>query len=194
MGDPEIRKLKSKIRREILQKRRGMSEEERNLCSERINSRLLASPLFRAADRICAFYPLTDEVNLLPLIMEARKMGKRIFLPRIIRDTNQLSFHEWREHEPLVEGPFGTKEPSPIAPPLDDPADLILIPGVAFDRKGGRLGYGKGYYDFFLRELPSIPYLLAPAFSLQVVEQVPLDSWDHKVDAIVTEGEWIDSS
>lgn len=195
MGNQEIADFKREMRSQMLKRRRGMGREERFSLSRRIRDRIRLQDCFRKARRLFAYYPFADEVDLVELLEEVKGNGKEVFLPRIGRADGRLTFHLWGD-APLEDGPFGTREPSPAEPMFDagESPDLILIPGVAFDRTGGRLGYGKGYYDRFLAGFSSIPPLLAPAFSLQVVDLVPIDPWDHRVDAIVTEEEWIDSS
>ncbi|CCQ98677.1 5,10-methenyltetrahydrofolate synthetase (modular protein) [[Clostridium] ultunense Esp] len=191
----EIKERKKELRRKILSARKGLTEEMRRQFSNRIVERIRRHPRYQRTKVISAYLPFGDEVDILPLLEKAREEGKKILIPRVHRESLSLSFHEWRGVEGLVRGSFGILEPPPSAIPYQgEEADLLLIPGVAFDRKGGRLGYGRGYFDRFLEGMKSSPYLLAPSFAIQVVEEVPMEPWDKRIDAIVTETEWIDSS
>src|SRR5262249_20959689 len=104
-----------------------------------------------------------------------------------------LGHAHWDPRQALVPGPFGTQEPPPESRgPIDLAAiDLVLVPGVAFDARGGRLGYGKAYYDKFLAELlarPGVPPdVVALALSVQIVEAVPLGAWDVRIPHVLTE-------
>ena len=130
------------------------------------------------------YYPIGSEFDPLPLLQTLRFAGVRTGLPRVV-GKRPLEFRRWVPGELLVEGEYGTKEPGPDAPPFTP--DLILVPLLAFDARGGRLGWGGGYYD---RTLEANPGAIAVglAFDEQEVESVPTEPHDRRLDAVLTPG------
>jgi 5-formyltetrahydrofolate cyclo-ligase len=176
---------------------RGIPPAAATAMSEAIRRRVLESPPWRRAGILVAFMPMPGEVDIEPLLGAALAEGKALYVPRI--EGESLSFRRVPSiHGPWEEASFGIREPPASAPLLaPDSGDdaLVLVPGLAFDGKGGRLGRGKGYYDRFLASVPprgrGAWFFLAPAFSAQIVGSVPVGDADARVDAIVTEREWI---
>lgn len=120
--------------------------------------------------------------------------GKQLCLPRVNRTTRQLDVYRVNDLDSQIEiGSYGIREPIPAHCELADLAeiDFILLPGVAFGRDGSRLGYGGGFYDKLIARLPHQPVLVAAAFSLQLVEGIPQEATDRKVDWLITENETI---
>jgi len=112
--------------------------------------------------------------------------GKKVFLPRVHLRNRELSFHQIFSLSDVVPGPFSLKEPpleNPSIPP--EKLELILVPGVAFDVKKGRIGYGGGFYDRAL--VKSRAFKIGVAFSFQIFQTLPLEAHDQKVDLIITE-------
>jgi len=115
--------------------------------------------------------------------------GATLYYPCVEKGT--LGFYPHREGDGWVAGQYGISEPfrSPGVPPKTEGFDLVVVPGVAFDRAGRRLGQGLGYYDRFLRGLPEDVLRVGLAYSEQLVQEVPVDVWDVAVHAVVTEEE-----
>ena len=180
---------KKQLRQQLLEKRRRLSAAQREQCSAQACRHLLACERVMEGEVIMAFYPFGDEVDILPFIEEALHRGKEIWLPRTIPDKRELVPYRYTGKQMLKQGPYGIWEPDPEkAQTVDaDRVDTILVPGVGFDRQGGRIGYGAGYYDRFLAGLGHRPYLLGVGFSVQVVERVPMEPHDMLLDAILTE-------
>ena len=181
---------KKAIRKAALERRGAIPPDVRRAKSERIRERLLALDEFKSAKRVLFYASFRDEVETIGMIADALKMGKRIMLPRV--ETDKLALYEIEKADELTEGYMGIPEPVGNKKRLGslDEIDLVIMPGAAFDPKGNRLGYGKGYYDKLLsgagtRGRPGL--LIALAFETQVVEAVPAESHDIRVDAIVTE-------
>jgi 5-formyltetrahydrofolate cyclo-ligase len=196
---PESATLAAKrvLRRRVLARRAAWCAGQREEASAAVRERLLALPEFRAAKGVHAFVSFPDEVDTEPILAACAHAGKTIFLPYLTPDGKWIGCGRWDGRAPLLPGPFGTWEP-PLesrAPVRPTAIDLVLVPGVAFDRRGGRLGYGKGYYDGFLAELReqrgAMPPLVALAFSVQIVEAVPLSPWDVRIPQVLTERERI---
>ena len=128
-------------------------------------------------------------------VRQALTDGKQVLLPRVNKAGRHLElFRIENLDNDVAPGAYGIREPIPErCRHFDAPGeiDLILLPGVAFDRTGGRLGYGGGFFDKLVAHLPRRPVLIAGAFALQVIDAVPQESTDHRVDWLVTEHETI---
>ena len=155
--------------------------------SKQICFALQSLPVFKQASVIAGFYPIKSEVNLIPLLAQTLAEGKVLLLPRC-RADGTLVFHRVKRLSDLVPGTYGIPEPS-VHSPVVEPAliDLILVPGLAFDRGGFRIGYGKGYYDRLLPLLRGDCITCGVAFSLQLADCVPLEPFDLPVQLLVSE-------
>lgn len=152
----------------------------------------LLSPLLdRRPGPVAGFWPLRDEIDLRPLLTLLNARGVTVCLPLMVGDGAPLEFHRWAPGDKLVSGDFGVMEPTAEAPSLI-PA-VLLVPLLAFDRAGRRLGYGGGYYDRTIALLHgSGPVSVVGAgYAAQEVERVPVDPWDQPLDAVLTERELI---
>jgi 5-formyltetrahydrofolate cyclo-ligase len=184
---------KADLRREIKQRLAKLSQDQINAYSRRAAHHLLESELWSAAPAILAFASLPREVQTGDLLSEARAGGKRVALPRI--DGEKLVFHELVQEESgsprLIRHVLGMEEPPPHAPVADllDSAEwrdpLVLVPGLAFDGQGYRLGRGRGFYDRFLAELAA--ETVGMCFECQLVDRVPRHAWDVRVEYLLTE-------
>ncbi len=205
--DPEeIRKAKRDLRREVAARIRAMSAEERAAESARVCELVADSPEYVSARSILMYHALEDEVDLGTLIDDAIHSGREVLLPVVgegrgsageaatpsrSREMSVCSVGD--PARDLREGVFGIMEPRG-GMPLEDLSQigLVLAPGRAFDREGGRLGRGGGYYDRFLRRLrprkAGGPPKIGVAFACQVVEAVPRTGMDVLMDGLVREG------
>ncbi len=131
---------------------------------------------------IAGFWPLEGEIDIRPLLFALHERGHEIVLPITPKRGNPLSFGLWRPGDTLVPEPFGTFRP--IGEPRNP--DFLLVPLLAFDRAGHRLGHGGGFYD---RTLPILPrrFALGCAFAAQEVYDVPIGPYDSRLDAVATE-------
>ena len=143
--------------------------------------------VFKEACIIHIFLSKADEPETSQIIELAWKSGKQIGVPCVLPDTFELFHSQLNSFEDLRPGALGVLEPSPEQRTALTPEsfDLVIVPGVAFDRQGGRLGYGKGYYDRFLDQ--SLAFRLALAFDFQLLETVPTEIHDVPMDGILTE-------
>lgn len=142
---------------------------------------VLSAGLIAPGAVVGGFWPLADEVDVRPLLMALVGRGHRIGLPVTPARGAGLSFRRWRPGATLTPGRFGTVEP--VGPPIVP--TLLLVPLLAFDRQGGRLGYGGGYYDRTLADLPA--FTIGCGFLLQEVDRVPMETHDRRLNAIATE-------
>jgi 5-formyltetrahydrofolate cyclo-ligase len=147
--------------------------------------RLLALPEVEGARSVLAFWSFGSEVETGPLIDRLHDAGTRVALPRL--EDGEVVPVAYVPGDPVAPTPFGAREPTGPGLAGAEEMDLVITPGVAFDRSGARVGYGGGFYDRLLtRTRPGVP-AVAVAFGLQVVDEVPQGRTDRRVDAIVTE-------
>lgn len=159
-----------------------MSGEEINKKSLNIIKTLQSHVLYQNSQKTLFYYPIKNEVDLLPLLQ--KNDGKTKLLPKI--RNNCLSIHKISNEKDLVDGVYNTKEPHELCEMVEEQEiDLILVPGIVFDKKGNRLGYGKGYYDRLLKTL-SCPKI-GLAFEQQISDYIPTEPHDQKMDLIITE-------
>lgn len=156
--------------------------ESRSLC------RRIIENLPKTSGAICAYYPLKDEADLRPLILALQKLKYTVFLPKY--EEGKLVFRQCENLDHLKAGRFDIPEP-PTESPLLNPKDLLvaLVPGRAFTKKGERLGRGNGGYDMWIRQQrqqnPNTKYW-GVAFDCQIVNEIPIEEHDEKIDAVVT--------
>ncbi|GIP39982.1 5-formyltetrahydrofolate cyclo-ligase [Paenibacillus sp. J31TS4] len=188
---------KSALRREAERLRGLLPAEERQRLSAAICART-AAYLSRQEGRagwpgvLLAYLPVRSELDLTPLYEWAWEQGLPIAAPRVVPGTKRMQAHRLRSLAETETGRWGLREPRPDCP-VAAPAEIgcVLMPGLAFDREGGRLGYGGGYYDRYLAalrlEMGRLPLLIAPAFEVQLLERVPMEEHDIRLDAVLTE-------
>jgi len=179
------------LRNAALKKRDSIPAGEKRLKDKAIKERLLSLEEFRDARSVLFYASFRSEVETLSLIKEALKMGKRVSLPVVDVKAGRLRLSEVKGLEGLSPGYMGIPEPKTERPVGLDAIDLVIVPGAAFDRQGGRLGYGKGYYDKLLREAKTGCLFLGLAYGEQIVGKVPVEGHDIKADAIITDKEVI---
>ena len=148
---------------------------------------LLNWEVFKKAGVIHIFISMPDEPDTRPIIEHCWSSRKKIAVPVVLPDTFELFHSEIKSFDDLDYGMHGTQEPSPKRQKKINPEsfDLVIVPGVAFDRQGGRLGHGKGYYDRFLEQASA--FRLGLTFNCQLLETVPTELHDVPMNAILTE-------
>ena len=165
--------------------RSAISSTDRALHSRRISELLVADAIYREAKVVAAYVAIGSEADPAGFMRTAHRDGKRVAVPRVEPDGT-LSLHLWTPESPLVEGPLGLREPRPGAEVMPREVQLVIVPGMAFDMAGGRLGRGKAYYDkLLLRTGPAVRVGLA--FYVQLIEAVPMEAHDVPMDLIATE-------
>lgn len=178
--------IKKDIRARIRKRRMVLLPEQRQAYSKRIVDQVVCHPLFLRAEEIYCYASFGDEVVTYDLIKTAWKMGKKVAVPRVIVD-NFMKFYYIDSLKELKTGHYGIPEPEEnIAREAEGREVLVILPGVAFDKNGNRIGYGKGFYDAYLGGHPQF-HRIGLAFSAQCVEWIPSDSHDIRVEAVITE-------
>lgn len=181
--------MKSQIRKRILNNRKNLSTKEVSIKSHIIYEKLIKTKSYSESNYIMVYMDFRNEVETKEIIKHILKDSKIPVIPISIPATKELLLSKLTDFSHLQPGAYGILEPkkdkiSPCDPQL---IDLILVPGVAFDKSGYRLGYGAGYYDRFISSLKQPVYTIGLSFDLQIIDKVPIDSHDQKLDCIITE-------
>ncbi|MFM1655707.1 5-formyltetrahydrofolate cyclo-ligase [Brevibacillus sp. B_LB10_24] len=177
------------LRKRVLEARASLSAEEREQRAQQMTCHLLAYQPLAECRSLLGFYPFRDEIDIRPFLAEARKRGQEVYLPLTIPANRRLIPYLFTGESTLRTGVYGIAEPDPSrsSPADPDAIEAVIVPGVVFDRKGGRIGYGGGYYDRFLAGLDRRPLLIGVGFMLQVTGEVPREAHDQPLDCLVTE-------
>jgi 5-formyltetrahydrofolate cyclo-ligase len=177
---------KQTIRRRLLAMRDALSRSTVDEISLRIQEKALSLKSISEAVKLALYSPIRNEVETGRLFLELRKKGKKVFFPRMFSGMKgEIEFCEVSDLSDLVSGPGGILEPKEKNALLVEELDLVILPGVAFDEKGSRLGFGKGFYDKALKNFAGVKVGLA--YEFQVVPEVPVEAWDVRCDGMVTE-------
>lgn len=190
--DDPLSEEKRRLRATARSTRDALPAAERAAADARIAERLLSGPFIRPGDCVSAFWPMGSEVDLRPAMARLHERGHRVALPVVVAAGRPLLFRAWHPAAVLQPAGFGTQIPPADAPELDP--QVLLVPLLAFDRAGYRLGYGGGFYDRTLVRLRAAGPCTAigVAYAAQEVAEVPRDATDARLDAIVTELEMVD--
>lgn len=167
---------KTELRKQFIEKRKLLDTK---ILSNLICKKILMTEVYKNSKNIFAYYPKTYEVDI-SLLLEDKT--KNWFLPKV--EGNNLQFYKYSGE--LKKGVFGVYEPLNSSPAEIIP-DLIIVPALCVDKTGYRLGYGKGYYDRFLSGYNNPPKTLTPIFSELVIEKLPVEATDKKIDIIICE-------
>lgn len=183
------RKIKKTIRQEVLQIRDSIPKNIRGEKDIAIMHRIIQLPEFKGAKSIFFYASFRSEVNTIDMIKLSLDMGKRVILPKVDRKNSRLKLYEIKGISELQRGYMWILEPSVPEERLRglNDIDLIIIPGAAFDVHGNRLGYGAGFYDIALSEMENKILIVAPAYEEQIVEGIPPELHDIRVDKIITD-------
>jgi 5-formyltetrahydrofolate cyclo-ligase len=187
----EVQTAKAEMRREMIARRDALPADVRSAVAEAIAGRPFPVSAVPGAI-VSGFMPMTGEINPMPLMKRFSGGGARLALPVIAGRGRPLVMRAWNFGEPLVSGVWGIREP-PVQAAEVEP-DIVLVPLVAFDRAGRRLGYGGGYYDLTITRLRARKPIVAMgiAYAVQEIPAVPAAPHDAALDLVLTEREIID--
>ena len=173
---------KTSLRKQIREQKRAMTPRQIETASQKLCQLFLTSELYRQAKTIYGYLPYNQEVRTVPMLEQALADGKRVAVPKVYGD--EMKFIYLTDLTQVETGYAGIPEPVEDGPVADDPTALVLMPGLAFDREGHRIGYGGGFYDKFLAAEPTHP-TLALCYGFQMVEQLQVEEFDIPVDVVL---------
>ena len=173
---------KKALRQKIKEQKRAMTEEEIVAASNRLAEQFFASEQYANAQTIYGYLPYNQEVRTTPMLQKALDDGKKIAVPKVYGD--QMRFIYLDDLSLVEKGYCGIPEPPFDEPVADDPTALVLMPGLAFDAEGHRIGYGGGFYDKFLMEEPGHP-TIALCYEFQMLPHLETEEFDIPVDCVL---------
>ena len=173
---------KQELRRAIRERKRAMTEEEIVERSNALAEKFYNSPAYQAASTIYGYLPYNQEVRTVPMLQRALDEGKRVAVPKVYGDEMRFIYLE--DLTQVSKGYAGIPEPIADAPVADDKKALVLMPGLAFDPQGHRIGYGGGFYDKFLAKEPHHP-TLALCYEFQMQAHLDTEEFDIPVDTVL---------
>lgn len=173
---------KQTLRKAIREQKRAMTPAQIAEKSEKLTALFLASEAYRQAKTLYAYLPYNQEVRTEKIVLRSIADGKTVAVPKVYGDT--MRFIRIQSLDRIEKGYCGIPEPIDDAPVADDPTALVLMPGLAFDKEGHRMGYGGGFYDKFLAAEPGHP-TIALCYDFQVLPALPTEEYDIPVDTVI---------
>lgn len=173
---------KTELRREIRARKRAMTEEEIETRSARLARLFFASEAYQKAKTIYGYLPYNQEVRTVPMLERALKDGKKVAVPKVYGE--EMKFLYLDDLNAVAKGYAGIPEPIADEPVAQDETALVLMPGLAFDPQGHRIGYGGGFYDKFLAAEPNHP-TLALCYEFQMLPKLDVEDHDIPVDTVL---------
>jgi 5-formyltetrahydrofolate cyclo-ligase len=182
------RQAKAELRKRRRAMRNSIPERARGVRADQIVARVASDPVFEAAGAVALFWPMLhrNEVDVRPLDAAARDRGKVVAYPTL-KDETEMALLIAAPDE-LAERGHGFAEPPEGAPPLEiSSALVVIVPALAVDPNGQRIGYGRGFYDRLLTRIAPPAFALAVAYDFDVIAEVPVTEGDYPVDMVVTD-------
>ena len=173
---------KQALRKEIREKKRAMTEQQIVTASQKLGEMFLASDAYKQAETIYGYLPYNQEVRTVPMLQQALLDGKKVAVPKCYGD--EMRFIYLDDLSKVEKGYCGIPEPIADEPIADDQTALVLMPGLAFDPQGHRMGYGGGFYDKFLEKEPGHP-TLALCYDFQMLDHLETEAHDIPVDTVL---------
>lgn len=173
---------KQELRASIRTRKRAMTEEEIVSRSEKLAQLFLNSEAYRNAKTVYGYLPYNQEVRTEPILLQALKDGKKVAVPKVYGDTMRFIYLE--DLSGIEKGYAGIPEPVADEPVAQDEKALVLMPGLAFDKEGHRIGYGGGFYDKFLSAEPAHP-TVALCYDFQMLPKLETEEFDVPVDLVL---------
>lgn len=180
---------KSEVRKKVREQKRAMTTEEVHNRSQVVLERFYQSEEFRDAECIYTYVNYNQEIETKLLIEYCLQLGKRIFVPRV--DGEWMDFYEIHSLTDLEPGAYNIPEPKSYCVKSEHPCGLMVMPGLAFDYKGHRIGYGGGFYDRYIARFPEFKKV-ALGFDFQLFEELNTEDFDIPVQVVITESERIE--
>ena len=173
---------KTALRKEIREKKRAMTPEQIEKASYALAQQFFATSYYREAKTLYGYLPYNQEVRTEPILLQALKDGKKVAVPKVYGDTMRFIYLE--DLNGIEKGYAGIPEPVADEPVAADETALVLMPGLAFDKEGHRIGYGGGFYDKFLSAAPDHP-TVARSYDFQMLPNLETEEFDVPVDLVL---------
>lgn len=185
LAEPQFEDEKARLRLRAFEQRGAIAQADRADMAKMAANHFLESVPLGENQIVALYWPIRDEIDCKPLLTALMDSGQPVALPVVLGDEEPLELRLWEVGQPLYPSGFGTLAPAETAPVVEP--DIVVIPLLAFDKLGTRLGYGKGYYDRTLAHLSKKPLLVGYAFSGQELDFIPRENHDMPLDILVTE-------
>lgn len=182
-----IKEIKTELRTLYKEKRKNIPPEDKQKMDRAICERFLALSSYRYADTLLLYYPLKNEIDTRIIALDALAKGKKVAFPRCI-ENNEMVYHYVTSLDDLESGKYGINEPKkdlPLYSPSPSGHSVCVLPAIIYDKRGYRLGYGKGYYDRFLSSFKGTKAGLI--YSDFLIDKIPYGRFDLKSDVVITE-------
>lgn len=173
---------KKLLRKEIREKKKALSPAYIEETSYRLAELFFETSYYRNAKTVYGYLSYNQEVRTLSILEQALRDGKKVAVPKVYGETMRFIYLD--DLSAVAPGCMSIPEPIADEPVAEDPTALVLMPGVAFDRNGNRMGYGGGFYDKFLSQEPEHP-TVALCYEFQMVDKIPTDDYDIPVDLVL---------
>lgn len=177
---------KNDVRKKILDIRDNIDEHEKQIMDYKVFTNIINSNGYKNSTNIFLFVSYNSEVDTHRIINYSLENGKRVFLPKVISREAGMETIEIKSFSDLEKSKYGILEPYGNKYASPEEIEVVFAPGLAFDKKGGRLGYGAGFYDRYLMLLKKTTAKIGLCYSFQVIENVPMEEYDIKMDGIIT--------
>ena len=173
---------KTELRKWIRSQKRAMTPVQIETASRILAEKFYATSYYRDAETIYGYLPYNQEVRTVPILQQALLDGKKVAVPKVYDDTMRFIYLE--DLSAVAPSNMGIPEPIADEPVASDKTALVLMPGLAFDPQGNRMGYGGGFYDKFLADQPNHP-TVALCYAFQMVDEIPTDEYDIPVNCVL---------
>lgn len=173
---------KKALRKQIREQKRAMTPQQIEMTSQALAEQFFALDAYQNAKTLYGYLPYNQEVRTVPILARALADGKQVAVPKVYGD--EMRFIYLQDLTQVGAGYAGIPEPIADGPVAEDPTALVLMPGLAFDQEGHRMGYGGGFYDKFLAAEPEHP-TVALCYAFQMVENLPTEEYDIPVDCVL---------
>ncbi len=178
---------KKVLRNKILEIRDSLNNNEKELMDNKIFNELINTDLYKRSINIFIYISFSNEINTRNIIEKAFKDKKNVFIPKVYKDEKSMKAIKLNSIDELKKNSMGILEPIDDSNYIEkENIDLIVVPGVVFDKECNRIGYGGGYYDRYLKDIKSKENKIALAYDLQIVDKIESEVHDIKVDYIIT--------
>ncbi|MDB1933876.1 MAG: 5-formyltetrahydrofolate cyclo-ligase [Clostridium sp.] len=178
---------KKVLRNKILEIRDSLNNNEKELIDNKIFNELINTDLYKRSINIFIYISFSNEINTRNIIEKAFKDKKNVFIPKVYKDDKLMKAIKLNSIDELKKNSMGILEPIDDSNYIEkENIDLIVVPGVVFDKECNRIGYGGGYYDRYLKDIKSKKNKIALAYDLQIVDKIESEVHDIKVDYIIT--------